>query len=172
MAPTHNNIQEYLSSLGLSEELLLFFRENYLVITVALLLILYLFSVSRKKFKPQRISKVNRMSQKGFVSYMHTYFLSKRYRVEAKPASGVFGADLILFKHRKKIVIRIVLSKKNVGLSAIQEVVGAVGYHKAKKGIVITNAKYTKPAKRLAKTNNVEIWDRNTLIKKKIVKGR
>jgi HJR/Mrr/RecB family endonuclease len=89
--------------------------------------------------------------------------------VEVVPAKGNFGADLILYKWGRKIVVRIKKSEKSVGLSAVQEVAGAIGYHKADKAIVITNGKYTKAAKRLAITNKVQALDKDDLIKKKIV---
>lgn len=56
--------------------------------------------------------------------------------------------------------------KGKVGISAVQEVLGAKGYYKADKAMVITNSYFTPNAIKLANANDVELWDRNDLINK------
>lgn len=47
----------------------------------------------------------------------------------------------------------------------IQEVIGGLAYYHCQKAIVMTNNCFTEPAKTLAKINNVELFDRDKLIK-------
>ena len=70
---------------------------------------------------------------------------------------------MVLKKGRKKIVIQAKRWKGNVGISAVQEVVGAKSYYKAKYAMVITNSGFTRSAKDLANVNNVILWNRHTL---------
>ena len=55
-------------------------------------------------------------------------------------------------------------SKNPVGIKAVQEVAGAVRHYKGNKGRVITNNRFTENAYKLAKSNEVELWDRKELI--------
>lgn len=49
----------------------------------------------------------------------------------------------------------------NIGIKAIQEIIGAVKHYKADQSMVVTNRYYTKAAMELTKTNNVELMDRD-----------
>ncbi len=47
----------------------------------------------------------------------------------------------------------------NVGIAAVQEVVGSIAYYKADRAMVVTNSNFTKSARDLAKRNEVELWE-------------
>lgn len=47
----------------------------------------------------------------------------------------------------------------------MQEVVSAIRYYQADKGMVVTNNYFTKYAYNLARSNEIELWDRKSLIK-------
>jgi restriction system protein len=49
---------------------------------------------------------------------------------------------------------------RKVTNSAVQEVLGAIAYYGADKGIVVTNSFFTSSAKELANVNNITLWDR------------
>lgn len=55
--------------------------------------------------------------------------------------------------------------KRKVGIKAIQEAVAAKGYYDCSQAMVVTNSFYTLQAVKLAKANDVQLWDRNDLIK-------
>ena len=55
--------------------------------------------------------------------------------------------------------------KSNVGIQAVQEILGAQAYYKAQEAWVVTNSEYTKSAVALAHKSNVRLLDRNDLIK-------
>jgi len=52
----------------------------------------------------------------------------------------------------------------NVGVEAIQQVIGAIKYYDANKGMVVTNSSFTENAYDLANSNGIELWDRKKLI--------
>ena len=77
--------------------------------------------------------------------------------------TGDQGGDLLAKKDGEQLVIqakRYSVDRK-VTNSAVQEVIGAIPYYNANKGIVITNSFYTQSAKELAKVNKIELWDRS-----------
>ena len=67
-----------------------------------------------------------------------------------------------------KAVVQAKIQQGSVGIKAVQEVTGAIGYYQANLGLVITNSKFTEPAKNLAASNKIELWDRDNF--KKIIK--
>ncbi|KAA0547668.1 restriction endonuclease [Bacillus sp. BGMRC 2118] len=52
----------------------------------------------------------------------------------------------------------------NVGIKAVQEVIGAINYYKASVGWDVTNSFLTMNAKKLAESNKVKIIERKELI--------
>jgi restriction system protein len=56
---------------------------------------------------------------------------------------GDYGADLVLSKDGKRIVVQAKRYSKNVGLKAVQEVRGAGSHYGASAVWVITNRDYT-----------------------------
>lgn len=86
------------------------------------------------------------------------------YEVALTPTTGDQGADLIVEKSGVKTVVQAKFYSSAVGNSAVQEVIGAIGFYKADKGIVITNNLFTKSAKELAQANNIHLIDGNSLV--------
>lgn len=86
------------------------------------------------------------------------------YQVTLTPRTGDQGADLIIEKRGVKSVVQAKFYSSSVGNSAVQEVIGAIGFYNANKGIVITNNTFTKSAKELAKANNIHLVNGNSLI--------
>ena len=77
------------------------------------------------------------------------------------------GIGLLSQKKRgKKIVVQAKRYDKNVGIAAVQEVIGAVAYYDADGAMVVTNQYFTKNAYNLAKQNNVILWTRKELKEK------
>ena len=112
------------------------------------------------------IYKIAEMDGKTFESCCIAHFKSQGYTALPTAASSDYGADIILKKNGEKIVVQCKRYKGKVGISAVQEVLGAKGYYKADKAMVITNSYFTPNAIKLANANDVELWDRNDLINK------
>jgi restriction system protein len=107
--------------------------------------------------------KIDEMKGEEFEELIATCFRRIGYHVENTPRTNDFGADLILVKNRQKTVVQVKRYKKNVGSTAVQEVVAALPYYRATLGLVVTNSAYTASAKKLAQANNITLWDRSHL---------
>lgn len=110
------------------------------------------------------IKDIDRMKGGEFESYLGVLFRSLGYDAQVTQASGDFGADLILRKDNKRIVVQAKRYKNNVGISAVQQIVGAKKYYKADETWVVTNSHFTDAARKLASANRVVLIDREQLI--------
>jgi len=110
------------------------------------------------------IRKIDHMSGEEFEAYLKAHFEQKGFKVKTTPTTNDYGADLILSKGGECIAVQAKRYRDKVGNKAIQEIVGALGFYHANKGMVITNSFFTANAKALAESNGIELWDRNILI--------
>ena len=110
------------------------------------------------------IKDIDGLDGHAFEKVMFELFKSAHLKVEQTRKSRDFGADLIINTKIERIVIQCKLYfNHNVGNSAIQEINTAKNYYDATLGVVITNSKFTKPAKTLAATSGIKIIDREEL---------
>lgn len=98
-----------------------------------------------------------------FENYLYYVFLNLGYEVEKTPYSIDFGADLIITKNKIRTVVQAKRYNSPVGVSGIQEILGAKGYYDANETLVVTNNRFTANSRKLAKKNNVKLWDRGML---------
>lgn len=112
------------------------------------------------------LARLDELSGKAFEQYLEAQFKHMGYRVERTDDSYDYGADLLLKKRGETIVVQAKRYDRNVGLSAVQEALGAVAYYGADRAMVVTNSGFTKSARNLARMNEVELWDRGDLIKR------
>jgi HJR/Mrr/RecB family endonuclease len=118
----------------------------------------------KKRLLDSGILEVDSMTGKEFEKFLELHFIKFGYTVTLTQDSQDYGADLILYKDGSRTVVQAKRSKNPVGIKAVQEVAGAVRHYKGNKGIVITNNRFTGNAYNLAKSNDVELWDRKKLI--------
>ena len=79
--------------------------------------------------------------------------------------AGDQGGDILAYKEDEKLIIQAknyALNRK-VDNSAVQEVLGAIAYYGADKGIVVTNSFFSAGARELAEVNNIQLWDRRVV---------
>lgn len=119
---------------------------------------------SKKRLLNSGILEVDAMTGKEFEQFLRIHFINCGYSVTLTQDSQDYGADLILYKDGYKTVVQAKRSKKPVGIKAVQEVAGAVRHYKGNKGRAITNNRFTENAYKLAKSNEVELWERKKLI--------
>ncbi len=118
----------------------------------------------RKRLLDSGILEVDEMTGKEFEIFLNVHFINLGYSVTLTQNSQDYGADLILDKNGSKTVVQAKRSKNPVGIKAVQEVAGAVRHYNGNKGRVITNNRFTENAYNLAKSNDVELWDRKKVI--------
>ncbi len=110
--------------------------------------------------------QIDNMSGEEFEKFMEQYFISKGYNVIRTPLSGDYGIDLIIEHEFGKIGIQLKRYNDKVSLSAVQEVVAGLNHYGLNSGMVITNNYFQPSAIRLAKDNNITLWDRDVLLEK------
>ncbi|NEP35012.1 MAG: restriction endonuclease [Moorea sp. SIO3B2] len=108
------------------------------------------------------------MKGREFEEFLAKLFKELGYQVRLTPASADYGADLVIEKGEIKTVVQAKRQQSTVGIKAVQEVTGAIGYYQANLGLVITNSKFTENAKKLAAKTEIELFDRDDL--KKLIK--
>lgn len=85
--------------------------------------------------------------------------------VRVTRGSGDQGGDVTAKLDGEKLVFQAKRYSINhkVSNSAVQEVFASIAWYNANKGIVVTNSRFTRGARDLAKINNIELWDRQKL---------
>ena len=112
------------------------------------------------------ISDIDIMSGAEFELFITNLFNQIGYKASNTKLSGDQGIDVIAEKGNTRIAIQTKCYSKPVGNHAIMEAVAGAKYYNANKCMVITNSTFTKSARELAKSNNVVLWDRQTLKEK------
>lgn len=135
------------------------------VVFIAILIVLSIKDAAkRKKINQSGILEVDRMTGIQFEQFLMIRYSTMGYKVKETPKTGDFGADLLLNKDSKKIVVQAKCYSKSVGIKAVQEAFSAKEHYKANEAWVITNNYYTKAAKKLADSTNVKLINRDELI--------
>lgn len=148
---------------------------KYIIYLILLALVIgftpFLIKKINEKFTLNRMAKygmdyIDKMDGFQFEVYLKALFQKLGYKPEVTRKTGDYGADLVL-KGKNKIVIQAKRynQKNKVGISAVQEILGAKEYYKANEAWVITNSTFTPQAIKLAESSNVKLLDREALQK-------
>jgi restriction system protein len=116
------------------------------------------------KLRRSGIGDIDKMDGRQFEIYLGELFKKHGYEVRVTQSAGDFGADLVIAKGGKKIVVQAKRYSKNVGIKAVQEAQAAIAHYGASEAWVVSNNDYTDAAKDLAKSNNVKLISRDQLI--------
>jgi restriction system protein len=137
----------------------------------ALLGVIALGKVALYAWKVRRLSRagmfeIDQMSGHEFEAKLALMFRGLGYRAEVVGArGGDYGCDLVVSKDGTRTVVQAKCWKrKNVGLKAVQEVVGAMPMYAADAAMVVTNSRFTKQALTLAEKHGVQMWGRDELV--------
>ena len=112
------------------------------------------------------INKIDRMGGRQFEIFIAKLFKKMGYSTEVTPESGDQGIDVIAKDGNITIGIQTKRLAGKVSNTAVQEVVAGLRFHNCDKGIVVSNNYFTQSAIDLASANNIELWDRDVLIRK------
>lgn len=111
-------------------------------------------------------SDIQNMAGIDFEKFLENQFIRHGFKVERTKASGDFGADLIVeTKSGTRAAIQAKRFKQKTNLKAVQEVVASLSHYGADFGIVVATSGFFQSAIELAKTNNIELWDEEKLIR-------
>lgn len=118
------------------------------------------------------IREIDRLSGAVFEEYLELLFRRLGYRVQRTRAAGDYGGDLVITgKDGARTVVQAKRYSKAVGVRAVQEVVAAMRAYECERAMVVTNSRFTKQASHLAATNDVELWDRDELVRRLMAAG-
>jgi len=118
----------------------------------------------KKKLLASGIDIIDSMDGILFEELVIEHFKKQGYKGKLTPAVADYGADLLLKKDDETIAVQAKRYTGKVGISAIQQIIGALKHYDASGGLVITNSYFTNNAQNLAHSNKIELWDRNDLI--------
>lgn len=140
----------------------------FIVFIIPFVIIILILRI-RKNRREQRLMQsgiydIDKMKGVQFEQYLSVLFKSLGYESTVTKASGDYGADLILIKNNKKIVIQAKRYSKNIGIRAVQEIRAAKDHYQANEAWVVSNQAYTRSAIELSKTSNVKLIGREQLI--------
>jgi hypothetical protein len=107
------------------------------------------------------------LSPYDFEAFMAWLFRQDGYDVEETSYSGDFGADLLLSKKDKKTVVQVkrYAPGTQVGVSDVNQVIGACTYYDADDALMITTSDFTSPAIALGKSAEVVLWNWQRLLR-------
>jgi restriction system protein len=114
------------------------------------------------------LAKIDNMSVHGYIFEKYTVSLLTLVGFQnayTTAQSNDYGADVIAEMNGNRYAIQCKCYSKTVGNKAVQEVLASLNYYHANIGAVITNNHFTENAKKLAKANNIQLWDRSMITK-------
>lgn len=90
-----------------------------------------------------------------------------RYQnIHVTKGSGDQGVDIIAIKHGIRYAFQCKRYSSKLGNAPVQEVYTGKQFYLCQVGVVITNSYFTQGAEDAARRVGVELWDRDTLIRK------
>jgi HJR/Mrr/RecB family endonuclease len=145
-----------------TKENLIFGDEFYIVVRRELRQYLRLHLINCHKYRNNRkYTEMNFQDMSGtdFEIYVSQILKEKGYVTSITGKTGDQGADLIVEKEGRRIIVQAKCYSQSVGNKAVQEVIGAVGFYDGDEGCVITNSSFTRSAIALARKNNITLID-------------
>ncbi|MDH0683423.1 restriction endonuclease [Achromobacter animicus] len=117
-------------------------------------------------FDPNRfvtMYHVDAMNGYDFEKFLAEIFQMSGYDVEETRLSGDQGADLLVSRFGKKIVIQAKNYSGTVGNAAVQEAISAKSFYGCDEAMVVTNSSFTRAAIELAEVASVRLIGRREL---------
>ena len=111
----------------------------------------------------ESINQVDEMTGLEFERFAAALYRKVGYSAYPTKASGDFGADIVMEKDGRKIVVQAKNWKKSCGFDAVKEIYTAKGIYGADEAWVLTTSAMTKQAKEAARKLDVRIVDRRQL---------
>jgi restriction system protein len=111
------------------------------------------------------LPEIDQMDGQTFERRLAVLFGDAGFSVEhTGNVGGDYGCDLLITRDGRRRVVQAKRSRKNIGVKAVQEAATARMHYGADDAMVVTNSRFTTPAKKLAASNRVELWDRDRLV--------
>ena len=107
---------------------------------------------------PNRFQNIDPQSFEDLIAQL---FADNNYSVEPTNYTRDYGADLIVEKDRIRTAVQVKRYQASnlVGVSDLNQVLGAKEYYKCDAAMLITTSDYTKSSRQVSSQSNVIIWD-------------
>lgn len=120
------------------------------------------------ELRPLSLKEIDRLNPNLFEATIAAIYKKQGFDVYLTPFSYDKGADVVVLKNGENYLIQIKQTKSLVGNEAIQEICTAKKYYEDKfkesfKLLTITNNDYTSSAAILAKSNDIQLFNRSKL---------
>lgn len=122
-------------------------------------------AVRRGVVRRAGIRQVDAMTGDEFEGLLAALYRSMGYTVRHTGRQGDFGADLVIEQGCERRVVQAKRYHGAVGIDAVQQAVGAVGYYDATGATVATNSRCTPAARALAVASGVDLVERDALVR-------
>jgi restriction system protein len=119
--------------------------------------------IESRQLRKAGMPEIDRMSGLEFEKYLEILFGRLGYHVQRTAYVGDQGGDLVLTKGGEKILVQAKRHSKAIGNKAVQEAAAARPHYQCHRAMVVANQEFTRPARELAKSNQVELWGRRKL---------
>lgn len=137
-----------------------------MAVVIGLLPLMYGILSEKKRFSKAKIAEIDGMTGIEFERYVVYLLLNNGYQKAVETGEGPDqGIDVKATKENVRYGIQCKRWKKNVGNKAVQEVYAGKDFYRLGQAVVVTNSYFTSSAKQLAKQLEIDLWDRDTLIK-------
>ncbi|MBP1995208.1 restriction endonuclease [Paenibacillus eucommiae] len=113
-------------------------------VLISVMIIQYMNRMER--LRKSGIADIDKMDGRQFEIYLGGLFKNRGYDVRVTRSAGDYGADLVISKQGKKIVVQAKRYSKNVRIEAVQQVQGSIRHYGANEGWVVSNQNYTEAA--------------------------
>jgi restriction system protein len=119
--------------------------------------------VESARLRKAGMPEIDRMTGLEFEKYLEILFGRLGYQVERTRYIGDQGGDLILAKGGERILVQAKRHSRSINNKAIQEAAAARPHYKCHRAMVVANQEFTRSARDLAASNQVELWGRHKL---------
>jgi SNF2 family DNA or RNA helicase/HJR/Mrr/RecB family endonuclease len=120
------------------------------------------------KSKSLSLLDIDRLHPNLFEASIAALYKKQGFEIYLTPYSNDKGVDVVVLKNGENYLIQVKQTKSLVGNEAIQEICTAKNYYENKFNeqfnlLTVTNNDYSSSAKILAKTNDIQLFNRNHL---------
>jgi SNF2 family DNA or RNA helicase/HJR/Mrr/RecB family endonuclease len=120
------------------------------------------------KSKSLSLLEIDRLNPNLFEASIAALYKKQGFEIYLTPYSNDKGVDVVVLKNGDNYLIQVKQTKSLVGNEAIQEICTAKNYYENKFNeqfnlLTVTNNDYSSSAKILAKTNDIQLFNRNHL---------
>jgi HJR/Mrr/RecB family endonuclease len=125
-------------------------------------------SVADNVSQPSNLPQVDLTSMDSMTGYEFEYCIAELlekqgYITEIQGGAGDLGIDIIATKEDERLAIQCKRFSQKVSRRAVSDVVAGMHHYKCNQAMVVTNNYFHKGAIELAKSNNVQLVDRDIL---------